>query len=74
MWKKWHVNWNVSGGCNVNRRRFGERRPFQTEATVGKKDPRPERPSSEEHCKGKTQEVTPDRETETRLWRTSKTL
>lgn len=47
MWKKWHVNWNVSGGCNVNRRRFGERRPFQTEATVGKKDPRPERPSSE---------------------------
>lgn len=39
IWKKWHVSWNVSGGWNLNRRRFGERRAFQTEATVGKKDP-----------------------------------
>lgn len=67
----------MSGGWNLNRRRFGERRAFQTEATGGKKTPGQEGSLVSLKCgicKGKIQEVTPDRETEAKLRQPSKPL
>lgn len=59
------MNWNL--------RRFGERRTFQTEVTMGTVTILGLGSSlvrlKGEVCTGKTQEITPDRETDTRLWR-----
>lgn len=62
----------VHGRSDMGFEEIGERRTFQTEVTMGRKilglGSSLVR-SKGDMCKGKTQEITPDRETDTRLWR-----